>query len=84
LDSSFIAIGLEPEYRSVARSLFGRGSKGKLDVLITAKSEIVDLLRQLKLIRQSDSSIIAIGVETEYRSVVRCNTLCYGNLNEVT
>jgi hypothetical protein len=66
-----IAIGVETEYRSVARSLSKRGPKGEPDALITAESEIVDLVRRLKLIRGSDSSIIAIGVEPEYRSVRR-------------
>jgi hypothetical protein len=32
---------------------------------------MVDLLRLLKLIWQSDLSMLAIGVETEYRSVTR-------------
>jgi hypothetical protein len=48
---SLIAIGVEPEYRSIARSLFGRGPKEELDAPITTESEIVDLLRRLKLIR---------------------------------
>jgi hypothetical protein len=66
-----IAIGVEPECRSVARSLSGRGPKGEPDVLIIAESEIVNLVRRLKLIRRSNSSILAIGVELEYRSVAR-------------
>jgi hypothetical protein len=36
---------------------------------ITAKNEITDLVRRLKLICRSDSSMIAIGVEPEYKSV---------------
>jgi hypothetical protein len=64
-----IAIGVETEYRSVARSLSKRGPKGEPDALIAVESEIMDLVRRLKLIRGSDSSIIAIGVEPEYRSV---------------
>jgi hypothetical protein len=71
LELSSIAIGVEIEYRFVARSLSGRGPKGELDAPITAESKITDLLRRLKLIRQSDSSMIAIGVEQEYRSVAR-------------
>jgi hypothetical protein len=66
-----IAIGVEPEYRSVARSLFGRGPKGELDALIPAEREITDLLRRLKMIQRLDSSMLAIGVELEYRSVAR-------------
>jgi hypothetical protein len=60
-----IAIGVELECRSVARTLSGRDPKGEPDALIAAKSEIADLVRRLKLIRQSDSSMIAIRVETE-------------------
>jgi hypothetical protein len=66
-----ITIGVELEYRSVTRSLSRWGPRGELDALITAESEITDLLRQLKLTRRSDSSMIAIGVESEYRSVAR-------------
>jgi hypothetical protein len=57
--------------RSVARSLSGQGPKGEPDALITAESEILNLLRRLKLIRWSDSFMIDIGVEIEYRSVSR-------------
>jgi hypothetical protein len=64
-------MALRPECRSVARSLSGRGPKGESDASITAGSEIVDLLRRLNLIRRSDSFIIAIRVEAEYRSVAR-------------
>jgi hypothetical protein len=66
-----IAIGVELEYKSVSRSLSGCGSKGGPNALIAAKSEMMDLLRLLKLIWQSDLSMLAIGVETEYRSVTR-------------
>jgi hypothetical protein len=66
-----IAIGVEPEYRSVSRSLSRWGSKGEPNVPITAESEMTNLLRLLKLIWQSDSSMLAIGVEPEYRSVTR-------------
>jgi hypothetical protein len=38
---------------------------------LVPKSDIAYLLRKLKMIRRSDSSILAIGVETEYRSVAR-------------
>jgi hypothetical protein len=67
LDSFFIAIGVEPECRFVARSFFEWGPKGESDAPITAESEFTDLVRRLKLIRRSDSSMIAIGVESEYR-----------------
>jgi hypothetical protein len=66
-----IAIEVEPEYRSVARSLSGWGPKEESDASIVAESEIVDLLRRLKIIRRSDLSILDIGVETKYRSVTR-------------
>jgi hypothetical protein len=66
-----IAIGVELECRSVARSLSGRDPKVEPDAPITVESEIMDLLRRLKLIWQSDSSMIAIGVESEYRFVAR-------------
>jgi hypothetical protein len=66
-----IAIRVEPEYRSVSRSLSGCGPKGEPNTPIAAKSEMVDLLRLLKLIWQLNMSMLAIGVETEYRSVTR-------------
>jgi hypothetical protein len=66
-----IAIGVEPEFRSIARSLSRWGPKGEPDAPIATESEIVDLVRMLKLIRRSDSSMIAIRVEPEYRSVGR-------------
>jgi hypothetical protein len=66
-----IAIGVESEYRSVSISLSGWGLKGELNALIIAESDMTDLLRLLKLIWQSDMSMLAIGVETEYRSVTR-------------
>jgi hypothetical protein len=66
-----IAIGVEPEYRSIARSLSGQGPNGEPDALIATESEITYLLRRLKLIWRSDSSMIAIGVEQEYISVAR-------------
>jgi hypothetical protein len=46
----FNSYRVEPKYRPVAKSLFGRGPKGEPDALIAAESEIVDLLRRLKLI----------------------------------
>jgi hypothetical protein len=67
----FNSYRVESEYISVARSLSGRGPKGETDAPIVAESEIIDLVRRLKLIRRSDSSMIAIRVETEYRSVGR-------------
>jgi hypothetical protein len=71
LNSSLIAIAVEVEYRFVARSLSGRGSKGESDAPITAESEIMNLLRLLKQIRRLDSLLIAIEIELEYRSVTR-------------
>jgi hypothetical protein len=64
-----IAIGVEPECRSVARSLSEWGTKGELDAPITVESEITDLLRRLKLIWWSDSSMISIEIEIDYRFV---------------
>jgi hypothetical protein len=66
-----IAIRVEPEYRSVARSLSGWGPKGEFNVLIAIESEISNFFRLLKLIWLSDLSIIAIGVEPYYRSIDR-------------
>jgi hypothetical protein len=64
-----IAIKVEPECRSVTRSLSGRGPKGESDASIATESEITDLLRMLKLIQRSDSSMIAIRIEPDYKSV---------------
>jgi hypothetical protein len=66
-----IAIGVEPEYRSVSRSLSGWGPKGESNVPIAAESKMTNLLRLLKLIWQPDLSMLAIGIEIEYRSVTR-------------
>jgi hypothetical protein len=66
-----ITIRVELEYRSVTRSLSRWGPRGEPDAPITAESELTDLLRQLKLTPRSDSSMIAIRVESEYRSVAR-------------
>jgi hypothetical protein len=66
-----IAIGVETEYRSVSRSLSRWGPKGEPNTLITAESEMTDLLRLLKLIWQPDMSMLALGVEAEYRFVTR-------------
>jgi hypothetical protein len=66
-----IAIGVETEYRSVSRSLSGWGPKREPNAPIAAESEMTNLLRLSKLIWQSDMSILAIGVEAEYRSVTR-------------
>jgi hypothetical protein len=66
-----IAIGVELEYRSIASSLSGQGPKGELNAPIIVESEIVNFLRLLKLIRRLDSSMIAIGVESEFTSVTR-------------
>jgi hypothetical protein len=67
----FIAIGVEPEYRFISKSLSEWGPKGETNAPITAESEMTDLLRLLKLIWQSDLSMLVIGVEPEYRSVTR-------------
>jgi hypothetical protein len=45
-----IAIGVEPEYRSISRPLFRWGTKGEPNAPIAAESEMTDLLRLLKLI----------------------------------
>jgi hypothetical protein len=66
-----IAIGVEPEYRSVSRSLSGWGPKEEPNAPIAAVSEMTDLLRLLKLIWQPGMPMLAIGVEREYRSVTR-------------
>jgi hypothetical protein len=66
-----IAIGIEAEYRSVSRSLSGWGPKREPNVPIAAESEMTNLLSLSKLIWQLDMSILAIGVEPEYRSVTR-------------
>jgi hypothetical protein len=66
-----ITIGVEPEYRSGSRSLSRWGPKGEPNAPIAAESEMTDLLRLLKLICQPDLSMLAIGVEVEYRSVSR-------------
>jgi hypothetical protein len=66
-----IAIGVEPEYRYISRSLSGWGPKQEPNVSIAAESEMTDFLRLLKLIWQPDLSMLAIGVEVEYRSVTR-------------
>jgi hypothetical protein len=66
-----IAIGIEPEYRSVSRSLSRWGPKGEPNALIIADSEMMDLLRLLKLIWQPGMSMLAIRIEPEYRFVTR-------------
>jgi hypothetical protein len=66
-----IAVGVETGYRTISRSLSGRGLKGKPNALIAAESEVTNFFRSLKLIRRSVSSVIAIEVESEYRSVAK-------------
>jgi hypothetical protein len=61
----FIAIGVEPEYRFVTRSLSGWGPKREPNAPIAARSEMTDLLRLLKLIWRSDSSMIPIAAGSE-------------------
>jgi hypothetical protein len=45
-----LAIGVEPEYRSISRSFSGWGPKGESNAPNAAESEVVDFLRLLKLI----------------------------------
>jgi hypothetical protein len=66
-----IAIGVEPEYRFISRSLSGWDPKGELNAPIVAESEMTDLLRVFKLIWQLNMSMLAIGVEPEYRFISR-------------
>jgi hypothetical protein len=66
-----IAIGVEPDYRFISRSLFGWGPKVEPNAPVAAESEMTDLFRLLKLIWQPDLSMLAISVELEYRSVTR-------------
>jgi hypothetical protein len=66
-----IAIGVDLVYRSVSKSLSGWGPKGEPNAPITAESEMMDLLRLLKLIWQPDLFMLAIGAEPKYRSVTR-------------
>jgi hypothetical protein len=49
-DLSMLVNGVEPDYRSVTRSLSGWGPKGEPNALIVAESEVADFLRLLKLI----------------------------------
>jgi hypothetical protein len=70
-NSSIIAIGVEPAYRSVARSLSRWGPKGKPNAPIAAESKITDSLKLLMMIQRSDSSMLAIRVKPEYRFVAR-------------
>jgi hypothetical protein len=65
------AIGVESEYRSISRSLSRWGPKGEPNAPIATESEMTNLLRLLKLIWQPDLSMLAIGVEPEYRYVTR-------------
>jgi hypothetical protein len=57
-----LAIGVESGYRYVVRSLSGWGPKGEPNAPIAARSKVADFLKLLKLIRRSDSSMIAVGV----------------------
>jgi hypothetical protein len=45
-----IAIRVEPEYRFVSKSLSAWGPKGEPNTSIAIQSEMMDLLRLLKLI----------------------------------
>jgi hypothetical protein len=71
-----IAIGVEPEYKSVSKSLSGWGAKGESDAPIIAESKIADFLRWLKLIWRSNSSMISIVIEPEYESISRSLFRC--------
>jgi hypothetical protein len=42
-----LAIGVEPEYRSITRSLSEWSPKGEPNALIVAESEVADFLRLL-------------------------------------
>jgi hypothetical protein len=66
-----IAIGVEPECRSVSRSLSGWGSKGESNASITVESKMTGLLRLLKLIWPPGLSMLVIEVESEYRFISR-------------
>ncbi len=46
----FNSYRVEPEYRSVSRSLSGWGPKGESNAPIAAESEVTNFLRLLKLI----------------------------------
>jgi hypothetical protein len=63
-----LAIGVEIEYRFVARSLSGWGPKGEPNASTTIGSEDMN---SLKLIQRSDSTMLAIGVGPEYGSISR-------------
>jgi hypothetical protein len=47
---SMVAIGVEPEYRSISRSLSRWGPKGEPNALIAAESKVTNFLMLLKLI----------------------------------
>jgi hypothetical protein len=64
-DMSMLAIRVEPEYRSVIRSLSEWGPKREPNASITNESEVTDFLRLLKLIWWLDSSMIAIAAGSE-------------------
>jgi hypothetical protein len=49
-DLFILAIGVEPEYRSVTRSLSRWGHKGDPNAPVAVESEVADFLRLLKLI----------------------------------
>jgi hypothetical protein len=66
-----LAIRVELEYIFVARSLSEWVPKGELNVPIAAESEITDSLKLLTMNQWSDSSMLAIRVELEYRSIAR-------------
>jgi hypothetical protein len=66
-----IAIGVETEYRSISISLSGWGPKGEPNAPIAVESKMMNLLSLLKLIYQPDLSMLAIEVESEYRSITR-------------
>jgi hypothetical protein len=66
-----LAIRVELEYIFVARSLSEWVPKGELNVPIAAESEIMDSLKLLTMNQWSDSSMLAIRVELEYRSIAR-------------
>jgi hypothetical protein len=67
-----LAIEVEPEYRSVTRSLSEWGLKGEPNAPITAESEVTYFLWLLKLIWRSNSPMIAIATGSEVAD------FCYG------
>jgi hypothetical protein len=62
-----IAIRVEPEYRSIARSLSGWGPKGEPNAPITAESEVVDSLKLTRSCNCSSGLLENVRVLNETR-----------------